>query len=299
MRVRRKEGTLKAILQLALFLLTAYPLTAMADEGKTMQVDQPPLDGAAGKTRPGKLTLLEVSFPIFDPEGKEAKRKKAESGQIDPPYHYELPVDPVPNIEYFSLRAGGGLYGFGADAGVITLRWEKVYWDIIRGDVFLGGPSVGADDWFRGNFGILSGVGYPYSNGNHEFRAGGGIGYGFFYMGYRGGPCLKREVVDVYYEFVGGSTKKEMCTLRQRTNYSTPNGDGGVGKIELLYLYHFHKYFALEVGFTVYFQVWPLTPVHGTEPINDRPGEMFYSPEKRVTYLWPDPSPVLTIGFRI
>ena len=263
-----KEERLKAILQIGLFLLSAaLPQAALAEE------DEREPDYWQNLTR----------------EDGEEKKPETKKEPKEKPFVYQLPHDLKPNLEGVSLQVGGGLYGFGLDAGLLTLRWEKVYWDIAKINAFIIGPARGG--WFRTNGGVLTGLGYPYSIGNHEIRVGGAIGYQDFYSGGNKKGCL-----------ITGPNEYgvEVCRLEKGVVYGTPPGGGAGGKFEFLYMYHFQDNFALEVGLSVYFQVWPLMPIHRVTTESEVTGFCPFSctPQK-ATYLYPDPSPVLTVGFRI
>ena len=144
---------MKTILFIGIFLSTALPGPVSAEEGEERKAKW------SGK----------------EPENQETQENKGE-------YRYVEPTDPVPNIEFISARVGGGLYGFGGDAGIITLRWKYVYWDIFRINIYFGGPPRG-ETLFRDHAGFFTALGYPFSNGNHEVRVGGGIGYQTFLSG--------------------------------------------------------------------------------------------------------------------
>ena len=259
-----------------LLLSVAWPLLAFAGEGAEEEGVDPAEEGERGSDYWQNLTR----------EDGEEKKPETKKEPKEKPFVYQLPHDPVPNVEYFSLRVGGGLYGYGGEAGLFSLRWKRIYWDVFKFNMYFGGPGLGGT-LIRGNYGFLSGLGYPFSIGNHELRVGGGVGYQNFLSGAYNDGCLEKNRNNYGYKD---------CLLEKVTAYGTPPTGGAGGKIEFLYIYHFKERFALEAGLGVYFQIWPVAPVNGRDN-----GQLIFMDDtpKKVKYLYPDPSPVLTVGFRI
>ena len=87
-------------------------------------------------------------------------------------------------VEWFAIKAIGGLYGGGVGLDAFTLNWKFVFWDIIHGYPFVGGahPYQTPYDSNHGSYAKLmvagTRVGFPLKLGTekqHELRFGVGI----------------------------------------------------------------------------------------------------------------------------
>ncbi|HNW82721.1 MAG TPA: hypothetical protein PKG52_07515 [bacterium] len=118
--------------------------------------------------------------------------------------------------EWFSLSFAAGNYGFGGNLTFVTLRWNNVYWEILRLQ------AMGSTEKVSANFKTM--IGYPFfltCDYRHEIRFATGISGGF-----------------------------------NTSWHGEEDFDFGFSSylhipVEISYVYHIKRFFAFQIGFSL------------------------------------------------
>ncbi|MDJ0761445.1 MAG: hypothetical protein QNJ97_00530 [Myxococcota bacterium] len=99
--------------------------------------------------------------------------------------------------EWVRLQAGFGFWGFSLSWAAVNLRWDRFYWQAIRGSIYgdLGTDLDAARGWHIG-----TGIGVPFLlgyTGRHEVRLGLGLSIGHLKFGrFNGTPWWDQNEID-------------------------------------------------------------------------------------------------------
>lgn len=221
----------------------------------------------------------------------EEPQAETEAPEDSPEPIYTVPEGLDYNVEWFSLRIGGGLYGGGGDISLITLRWKYFFWESLRVNYYYGGPPQIGDGDNRRQGGLGGTVGFPLiidKLNNHEIRFGVSFYIGAMEGGDKDSDCVKKCECKENTEMCFDYDCKDKCDYEYEAARLPGIGLGFILAPEIYYLFHASKDLALQVGATLYI------PLRSHKPTIDKGIMDIFSK----TY-YPTPSPIVYVGFRI
>jgi hypothetical protein len=150
-------------------------------------------------------------------------------------------------VHAFSIRAGYGIFGPTFSLSTITLQWDRIYWDILRGASAVG-ISNGS---FLGAIETSAGVRFRFG-AKDELRLGLGLAYGEMVNATYGQHCRT-----VHQDSLA-------TTAPAYTQCDAGDSEGLILPVEAYYLRRIGRHFSFQTGILIHVSIVDLSdPAQG------------------------------------